>query len=147
MTQQGDSRAQEEAGASCPDAGRGTPPLHTVRWLGVLSDTHGDAATTRRAVEAFQARAVQLLVHCGDIGSPEIPPLLCGWPSHFVLGNVDWNSARLQAAIAAQDGQVLHGRCGTLTVGKRRLAWLHGDDDDRLRELVQSSDQGDRTIS
>jgi putative phosphoesterase len=140
MAEQGGRRAWSLAGKSAAAGHANGVPLHAVRWVGVLSDTHGDVATTARAAEEFHGRDVQLVVHCGDIGSAEIPALLAGWPAHFVLGNVDGNSPRLRAAIAAQAGQVLHGRCGMLTVGNRRIAWLHGDDAARFRALVHCRD-------
>jgi hypothetical protein len=140
MAEQGGMRARSSTGTTRPTVDETSQPLCAVRWLGVLSDTHGDVATTARAVQEFRTRAVQLVVHCGDIGSPDIPALLGDWPTHFVLGNVDGNSRRLHAAITAQAGQVLHGRCGTLNVGNRRVAWLHGDDEAQFRALVDCRD-------
>jgi uncharacterized protein len=113
--------------------------LRDVRWLGVVSDTHGDVANTQKAVRLFQGHPVQLVVHCGDIGSPEIPPLFAPWPTHYVLGNVDGNATLLRSAIE-EAGQTLHGRFGTLAVGGRRIALIHSDDSQRFCDAVTSHD-------
>ena len=119
--------------------------LNDVRWLGVVSDTHGNVANTHKAVRLFRQHAVQLIIHCGDIGSPEIPPLFVPWPTHYVFGNVDaiadshveGNRSLLRVAIEAA-GQTLHGRFGTLVVGKRRIALIHSDDSVRFHDAINS---------
>ena len=58
------------------------------------------------------------MIHCGDIGSPEIVGLFGRWPTHFVLGNVDTPAQPLRAAIEAA-GQTCHGRFGALEAGGR----------------------------
>ena len=40
--------------------------------VGVLSDSHGHAETTARAVEALVAHGAEMLLHLGDIGSDEV---------------------------------------------------------------------------
>ncbi|HEX5444919.1 MAG TPA: metallophosphoesterase family protein, partial [Pirellulales bacterium] len=57
--------------------------------VGVISDTHGHVEFTRSAVRMFESCAVELVIHCGDIGSNEIVGLFALWPAHFVFGNVD----------------------------------------------------------
>jgi uncharacterized protein len=111
--------------------------LSDVRWLGVVSDTHGDITNTQAAVRALEVHAVQLVVHCGDIGSPEIPGLFGRWPTHYVLGNVDGQGSDLRAAIE-EGGHVLHGRFGTLLAGGRRIALMHGDDIARFHDTIDS---------
>jgi predicted phosphodiesterase len=52
-----------------------------------------------------------------------------------VLGNVDYDAQELSQAIA-DAGKTLHGRFGTLECAGRKIAFLHGDDGQRLRETV-----------
>ncbi len=113
--------------------------LNNVRWLGVVSDTHGNIANTSLAVRLFEDRQVQLVVHCGDIGSPDIPRLFARWPTHYVLGNVDGSGAQLQAAID-EVGHTLHGRFGTLLAGGRRIALIHSDDIELFHNTIDSQD-------
>lgn len=107
--------------------------------LGIVSDTHGQVNFTREAVRMLESLEVDEVIHCGDIGSVEIVPLLATWPAHFVLGNVDDNEAALRTAIE-QCGGNFHGRFGSLQREGARLAFLHGDDARRLRETTTSGD-------
>jgi putative phosphoesterase len=76
-----------------------------------------------------------MVLHCGDIGSVSIVPLFPDLPAHFVLGNVDWNVEEMEAAISAA-GQTCHGRFGRVDVQGKRIAFLHGDDELRLRQAI-----------
>ena len=40
--------------------------------VGVVSDTHGQADYARDAVRMLQSFAVEAVLHCGDIGTPEV---------------------------------------------------------------------------
>ena len=104
--------------------------------IGVLSDTHGDLHATRRAVRLFESLGVEMLMHCGDIGSAEIVSLLSPWPVHFVLGNVDRHGTLWDAITEA--GHVCHDRFGALTIKGRSIALLHGDDSTRLKSTIAS---------
>jgi putative phosphoesterase len=105
--------------------------------IGIVSDTHGHVEFTRPAARMLESCEAQLVIHCGDIGSPAIVAWFQRWPTHFVLGNVDTQSQLFRQAIEAA-GQTCHGRFGTLEVDGRRIAFLHGDDGPLLRETVNS---------
>jgi hypothetical protein len=107
--------------------------------LGIVSDTHGHLASTREAVRMLESLEVELVIHCGDIGSPAIVELFAPWPTHFVLGNVDDQPAELRAAIQ-RAGQTDHGRFGELAIAELRIAFLHGDDGSRFQKTVRSGD-------
>ncbi len=103
--------------------------------LGIVSDTHGHVAYARAAIHMLDSLEVDAVVHCGDIGSPAVVELFRPWPTHFVLGNVDSHADELQAAIAEISGS-FHDRFGALELGGRRIAFMHGDDQRRLRETI-----------
>ena len=105
--------------------------------IGVLSDSHGHVEYTRAAVRVLETLGVDAVLHCGDIGAPEIVPLFAAWPAHFVFGNVDQHEADLRWAIE-RASQTCHGRFGSLELGGRRIALLHGDDGERLIETIDS---------
>ena len=109
--------------------------------LGVLSDTHGSTAHTLPAVRMLQALGVERVLHCGDIGSPEVVRLLADWPVDYVYGNCDHNRAQLRAAVEGQ-GQTWRGAFADLEVAGVRVALLHGDDTRRLREAVARGGYG-----
>lgn len=101
--------------------------------LGVISDTHGHEHNTLNAIRLFESFGVDVLIHCGDIGSPDIAQLFPHWPVHFVFGNIDQQEEELQAAIKAA-GHTCHGRFGSLVLDGVRIAFLHGDDSRRWEE-------------
>jgi putative phosphoesterase len=107
--------------------------------IGVVSDTHGQTRSAREAVRLLEALDVELVLHCGDIGAPEIVRLFDCWTTHFVLGNVDGDAGALERA-AAEAGHVLHGAFGELELAGRRIALLHGDDERRLRQVIASDE-------
>jgi uncharacterized protein len=114
----------------------GQDPAMPTR-LGVVSDSHGHVPFALEAVRMLESLDIDLLLHCGDIGSPDIPRLFSAWPGHYVLGNVDYDRESLESAIV-EAGQTLHGRFGTLTVEGLEIAFLHGDDERQLRQTLAS---------
>ena len=105
--------------------------------IGVVSDTHGHVANTRAAIHMLDALEVDVVLHCGDIGSAAIVFLFDSWPTHFVLGNVDQYEPRVEQAIE-KAGLHNHGRFGELCLDDVKIAWLHGDDSRRLLETIES---------
>ena len=107
--------------------------------IGIVSDTHGHLEYTRTAVQTLEAYDVDAVLHCGDIGSPEVVELFAAWPTHFVFGNVDHDQSRLLHAIDAA-GQTCHGRFGSLDLAGRKIAFLHSDDAKLFRNTIASGD-------
>ncbi len=103
--------------------------------IGVLSDTHGDIHLTRHALDILDTFQVDLILHCGDVGS-EVVPLLGGRKVHLVAGNMD-DPESLAAAIV-EPTHVFHDQLGTLEVEGCRIAILHGHDVKLLRHTIQS---------
>lgn len=110
-----------------------------MKRIGIISDTHGQVEYTRSAIRTMESLEVELVIHCGDIGSTEIVRMFSTWPTHFVFGNVDHDEALLRRAIT-RSGQTCHERFGTLEVGGVRIAFLHGDDWQRLEETIASGE-------
>lgn len=103
--------------------------------LGIVSDTHGHVEHARAAVRVLESCQIEQVIHCGDIGSPEIVELFRGWPTHFVLGNVDSDARSLRAAVERIQGS-FHERFGSLDAEGKRIAFLHGDDEQLLSETI-----------
>jgi len=104
--------------------------------IGVMSDTHGHRAKTEHVVDVFRRRQIDLVIHCGDIGSAEIVELLAPWPAHFVFGNVD-NASEIRPTIVRL-GKVCHERFGAIELEGLHIAFLHGDDGDVFRQAARS---------
>jgi len=107
--------------------------------IGVISDTHGHVENTLAAARMLQSLEVEAVLHCGDIGSPQIPRLLAEWPSHFVFGNCDNDHDQLRSAIE-QAGLTCDGRFGDLTLAGRRIALVHSDDAKLFRRVCTSGE-------
>lgn len=108
--------------------------------LGVLSDTHGAVDTTARAMEIFRQRQVRQVVHCGDVGGERILDLLAGEiPAAFVWGNSDYDHDLLKRYAEAL-GISCCDRVGRLTLDGSQIAFLHGDDHQMMRKLIEAQD-------
>jgi putative phosphoesterase len=105
--------------------------------IGVVSDTHGHVLNTLAAVRLLESLEVEQVLHCGDIGTPAIPKLLTGWPTHFVFGNCDHETDELRDAIA-EAGLTCHGRLGEIELAGRKIAMIHSDDARLFRETISS---------
>ena len=106
--------------------------------IAVLSDTHGDTLSTLAAVRMLECLEVEVILHCGDIGTPAIPHLLQSWPTHYVFGNCDGNEPLLREAIQSA-GHTCHERLAELTLDGRRIAIIHSDDRWQFLETVRSN--------
>ena len=106
--------------------------------IGIISDTHGDIYGCRAAVRVFESYGVDQVLHCGDIGAPEIVDLFAAWPAHFVYGNVD--SPKYLGNTIAQAGQTCHDFFGSIHLEDRSIALLHGNDARLLDRSIKSGD-------
>jgi putative phosphoesterase len=95
--------------------------------IGVLSDTHGNVEAARRAVEVFAGCDVGAILHCGDVGDPEVLRVLRAAVERvwFVWGNMDRPNRAWAEAVEALG---LHWPDGPLVVelGGRRILLAHG---------------------
>jgi hypothetical protein len=107
--------------------------------LGVVSDTHGDLPRTRAAVQKLESLEVAVVLHCGDIGTPEVVSLFDRWPTHFVFGNCDHDRKTLARAIE-KAGQTCHGTFGQLEFEGVRIAFTHGDNAELLEDTIAGGD-------
>jgi putative phosphoesterase len=105
--------------------------------LGVISDTHGHVELTRPAVRMLESLEVDVVLHCGDIGSIAVVELFSKWPTHFVFGNCDENTTTFAAAIE-RAGQTCHGLFGELDFDGVKVALLHSHERNRFREAIDS---------
>jgi putative phosphoesterase len=103
--------------------------------LGILSDTHDKVERTKVAVDVLVGLGAEILIHCGDITSPEVVYQLASLRSYFVFGNCDFELDVLRQAIAAIGGTCL-GRGGLIELAGHRLAVTHGDSDRELSRLA-----------
>jgi putative phosphoesterase len=108
--------------------------------IGVVSDTHGHVLNAQAAARMLESLEVEAVLHCGDIGSPQVPPAFSKWPTHYVLGNVDHYDEELLAAAVGNAGGTFHGRFADLQFGGRRIALLHSDDSHKFAQVQTSGE-------
>ena len=109
-----------------------------TQFLGLISDTHGHPTYTREGLQVLTAFEPIAILHSGDIGGPEIVDLFPqGTPCHFVRGNCDYAIDELSQAIATA-GFHWWGDFADLLIADRRIAVLHGDDQQRLNQSIES---------
>ncbi len=106
-------------------------------YIGIISDTHSRYATVARVVAILRERAINLVLHCGDIEDVETVQKFQGLTTHFVFGNCDTDRTELRQVIAEM-GATLHEPFGNLELAGRKIAWIHGDDK-RLFQDVEHS--------
>lgn len=117
---------------------------NTLTTLGLLSDSHGRASTTQRAVELLLEAGADVLIHLGDVGTVQvIDAMLATHPAtgqpievHMVFGNTDWD-ARALAEYARHMGMTVHEPSGTLEVDGSTVLFTHGHLDAVLRQLLE----------
>jgi len=105
--------------------------------IGVVSDTHDRGEAIAEALRLLAEQRVELILHCGDIESPETVLLFRDIPTHFVYGNWDKDRLRLTAAIKSIGGHA-NESFGAIDVGGKRVAWVHSHERHQLYQLEHS---------
>lgn len=106
--------------------------------IGILADTHNNAANLTAALNIFRAYEIDQLIHCGDVTSPLMLEQLSGFEVWLVRGNndYDWSGFRSEAR---RLGNIHYcGKDAELEFHKHRVAVCHGDDESLVNTLVQS---------
>lgn len=95
--------------------------------IGLVSDSHDHLPHIRKAVEIFNERKVQLVLHAGDFCSPFTVPPFEGLAMKGVFGNNDGDHYLLLQKFDAIGAEHL-GTFGDLEVDGKRIALYHGTD-------------------
>ncbi len=102
--------------------------------IGVVSDTHDRQEAVAEAVRLLMEQHVELILHCGDIESPDTVRVFRPIPTHFVFGNWDKDRAKLATAIK-EIGGTHSDSFGALELDGKRIAWVHSHERHQLRQL------------
>src|SRR5512147_3213279 len=95
--------------------------------IGILSDTHNDITMTHKALDAFHERGITLLIHAGDLISPDMVPLFNEFKIFFVLGNNDTDLDGILSACTCS-GMSPAKRCCSFELENKKFFVCHGDD-------------------
>ena len=102
--------------------------------VGIMSDSHGNAAATAQAVALLKKRGATKLFHCGDICGEAVLDELAGHDCSFVWGNCDRPPPSPPRYVASLGLTWPEGPVRLEVVGKR-IAVYHGHEAD-LRAAV-----------
>lgn len=105
--------------------------------IAIIADSHDHEENLKKVLEAV--KDADLLIHCGDIIAPfSVIGLGRGYknPIHIVWGNNDGDHKLCREKAAAYGQITIHGDLGELTVGGRKIVFMHYPD--LAEKLVQS---------
>jgi putative phosphoesterase len=112
--------------------------------IGLLSDSHGRAARTARAIRLLIDRGADRVIHLGDVGSVEVIDALVERadaagrltpPVHLVFGNCDWDAGSL-GRYARSLGIAVDDPVGRLSVDGRVMVYQHGHRDGSMDQAL-----------
>lgn len=110
-------------------------------YIGIISDTHDNVEAVKKAVDVFEERGVDVVLHCGDFIAPPVIPFFDGFELHGVLGNNDGEIDGLETSFESLgSGSELHGRFADLDFGEKRFRMLHGENKDDVKAYARSGE-------
>ncbi len=93
--------------------------------VGIMSDSHGDAAATAKAVALLKAVGAEHFFHCGDVCGENVLAEMAGNPFTFVWGNCDDVSPAIRTYVEAL-GLSWPKRDTRIELAGKRIAVYHG---------------------
>jgi len=103
--------------------------------VGIVSDTHDNAERVEAAIETFEERGVETVVHCGDFVAPfSVTPFDGDWDFYAVRGN---NDGEWAVEATAEDFGTYLGEMGELTLDGQEIAVYHGTSGAIVDALVE----------
>lgn len=104
--------------------------------LGIVSDTHDNLEKAKAAINFFNSRDIDTVIHCGDMVSPFTAKLFdSDFNFHYVRGNNDgeWN---LKQTI--QQYGKFYNNIAELEIDSEKFAVYHGTEEEIVQALVNS---------
>lgn len=107
--------------------------------IAIMTDTHNNRQAVRQALAVARQRGAETIIHCGDLGSPDLVSLFRGWTLHLAFGNTDHERVSLQYAVRALGNGSTCEPEVRLEEDGVRIAALHGDRPGDLSALIASA--------
>jgi len=107
--------------------------------VGIISDTHSNIASIKKACKIFNEQNINVILHCGDITSEDALREFRDFKLYFVFGNIDVNRKELEK-ISTEIGFHCLKEEGVIILDKRRIALIHGDNKKRLLEIIEQQE-------
>lgn len=93
--------------------------------VGIMSDSHGDAAATARAVALLKSLGAEHYIHCGDVCGENVLAEMAGYAFTFVWGNCDDVSPAIRKYVEGL-GLRWPQRDTRIELAGKRIAVYHG---------------------
>jgi uncharacterized protein len=112
--------------------------------IGLLSDSHGRAATTQRAVRLLMDRGADVIYHLGDVGTVDVIDALVEQadaagklepPVHVVFGNCDWDAPAL-SRYARSLGIAVDHPVGRMEIDGHTVIFQHGHQQAAMQQAL-----------
>ncbi|MBN1792857.1 metallophosphoesterase [Candidatus Woesearchaeota archaeon] len=94
--------------------------------IGIISDTHDNIDSIRKAVSIFKTRKVEFVIHCGDIIAPATVKYFESLKMKFIFGNCDGNRSLILKRVEEIKGEH-HGRIMEIKHRGKSICAVHGD--------------------
>lgn len=105
--------------------------------IGLIADSHDCLPRIRDVVDRLNVEPVELVLHAGDYSAPFVTKYYAALKVRMigVFGNNDAERVKL-SEMFAKAGHEVAGRFAEVKAGSRKIALVHGDDDNLLRSLT-----------
>jgi putative phosphoesterase len=103
--------------------------------LAVVANSDGRAEAMASAMEVFLASAVDLVVHCGDVGGRHVLDAMSALDCAFVWGDRDRDRMGL-LRYAQSINVTCFGVLGELEIDEKKIVILHGDDRKLTKKIL-----------
>ena len=107
--------------------------------IGLMSDTHDRLEAVEKAIKFFNETGVEHVLHAGDLVSPFVVPKFANLNAklYFVWGNNEGDRAHVQTRFDEIGVEPL-GEFAALELGGRKIALLHGTDENIINAIAKS---------
>ena len=105
--------------------------------LGIISDTHDNIYSIKKAIEIFEGVGCDLIIHCGDVIAPVTVDFFKGLNIKFVRGNCDGDIENLKKR-AAEINSEFYDDIYEFTYEAKKFVAYHGSDPFKLKKLIES---------
>lgn len=104
-----------------------------------MADTHDNLEATEKAIEFFNAKGVEQVLHAGDLVSPFTAARFSDLEAelHFVWGNNEGDRGHTRTKFG-EIGVEPAGEFASLELDGRKIALLHGKDEEVVDALAES---------
>jgi putative phosphoesterase len=109
--------------------------------IGILADTHNELLRTHIAVKQLRDAGAEVLIHCGDLATPDVLEVCAVLPCYFVFGNHDADNVPYLRECAERCGAVCLGWGDVTELAGKRIGVVHGHLRSDLQRVLSAKPQ------